>query len=117
MDSKTAYNTVDEYIAAQSETIQPILNQLREVIKSAAPTASEIISYGMPAFKFNSVSVWFAGYKNHIGLYPMYGMEKFRDEMEIYKGKGTKDTLQFPYNKPLPLELIARLVKYKFEKA
>ena len=47
----------------------------------------------------------------------MYGMEEFRDEMEIYKGKGTKDTLQFPYDKPLPLELVARLVKYKFEKA
>ena len=70
MDSKTAYNTVDEYIAAQSETIQPILNQLREVIKSAAPTASEIISYGMPAYKIHGVLVYFSANKHHIGFYP-----------------------------------------------
>lgn len=108
---------VDQYISGFPKDRQMLLEQIRTTIKNAVPFAEETISYGMPAFKLNSVSVWFAAYKNHIGLYPMYGMDKFRDEMEIYKGKGTKDTLQFPYDKPLPLELIARLVKYKFEKA
>jgi len=108
---------IDQYIAGFPKDRQILLEEIRKTIKNAVPLAEETFSYGMPAFKINSVSVWFAAYKNHIGLYPMYGMEKFRDEMEIYKGKGTKDTLQFPYDKPLPLELIARLVKYKFEKA
>jgi uncharacterized protein YdhG (YjbR/CyaY superfamily) len=114
MDKPTS---IDQYISGFPKDKQVLLEQIRTAIKNSAPFAEETISYGMPAFKSNSVSVWFAAYKNHIGLYPMYGMEKFRDEMEIYKGKGTKDTLQFPFDKPLPLELIARLVKYKFEKA
>lgn len=108
---------IDQYIAGFPKDRQILLEEIRKAIKIAVPLAEETFSYGMPAFKINSVSVWFAAYKNHIGLYPMYGMEKFRDEMEIYKGKGTKDTLQFPYNKPLPLELIAKLVIHKFEKA
>ncbi|HEY1061505.1 MAG TPA: DUF1801 domain-containing protein [Daejeonella sp.] len=109
--------SIDQYISRFPKDKQVLLEQIRTTIKKAVPFAEETFSYGMPAFKLNSVSVWFAAYKNHIGLYPMYGMEEFRDEMEIYKGKGTKDTLQFPYDKPLPLELVARLVKYKFEKA
>lgn len=108
--------TIDQYILGFPKGRQMLLEQIRTTIKNTVPLAEETISYGMPAFKLNSVSVWFAAYKNHIGLYPMYGMDKFRDEMEIYKWKGTKDMLQFPYDKPLPLELIARLVKYKFEK-
>ena len=109
--------SIDQYISGFPKDRQVLLEQIRTTIKKAVPFAEETISYGMPAFKLNSVSVCFAAYKNHIGPSPMYGMEKFRDEMEIYKGKGTKDTLQFPYDKPLPLELIARLVKHKFEKA
>jgi uncharacterized protein YdhG (YjbR/CyaY superfamily) len=108
---------IDQYIAGFPKDRQILLEEIRKTIKNAVPLAEETFSYGMPAFKINSVSVWFAAYKNHIGLYPMYGMEKFRDEMEFFKGRGTKDTLQFPYNKPLPLELIAKLVIHKFEKA
>ena len=115
MPSKKPVN-IDEYIADFPAETQALLEQMRATIKNAVPDAHETISYGMPAFKLNSVSIWFAAYKKHIGLYPMYGMDKFKDEMEQYRGKGTKDTLQFTYDKPLPLELIAKIVKYKMEK-
>lgn len=108
---------IDQYIEGFPKDRQILLEQIRKTIKDAVPFAEEAISYGIPAFKFNSIAVWFAGYKNHIGLYPMYGMEKYKDEMEIYKGKGTKSTLQFSYDKPLPLAFITKLVKYKFGKA
>jgi uncharacterized protein YdhG (YjbR/CyaY superfamily) len=109
--------TIDQYIATFPKERQLVLEQLRVTIKNAVPFAEETISYGMPAFKYNSIAVWFAGYNNHIGLYPMYGMEQFTAEMEYYKGKGTKDTLRFAYDKALPLELITRLVQYKFKQS
>jgi uncharacterized protein YdhG (YjbR/CyaY superfamily) len=112
MDSKTAYNTVDEYIAAQSETIQPILNQLREVIKSAAPTASEIISYGMPAYKIHGVLVYFAANKHHIGFYPTASpITVFSDELAVYKT--SKGAIQFPLKTPIPIDLIRRIVEFR----
>ena len=113
MDKPT---TIDQYISGFPEDIQERLEQVRQAIRDAVPFAGEKISYGIPSFKFMSVSVWYAGYKNHIGLYPMYGMEKFAEEIEAYRGKGTKSTLQFGHNKPLPLDLIAKLVRHKFEK-
>ena len=107
---------IDQYISNFPVERQELLEQIRQTIKDAVPFAEETISYGMPAFKYKTISIWFAGYKNHIGLYPMYGMDEFEDEMAIYKGKGTKDTLQFSYDKPLPLDLITKLAKYKFAK-
>ncbi len=112
MDSKTAYNTVDEYIAAQSETIQPILNQLREVIKSAAPTASEIISYGMPAYKIHGVLVYFSANKHHIGFYPTGSpIVVFSDELTAYKT--SKGAIQFPLKTPVPIDLVRRIVEFR----
>ncbi len=108
--------SIDEYIADFPKETQEILKSIRRTIRSSVPDAVETISYGMPSFKLNSTSVWFAAYKKHIGLYPMYGMDRFKEEMEMYRGKGTKDTLQFPYDKPLPLDLISKWVKYKFYK-
>jgi len=108
--------TIDEYIADFPKEIQELLEAVRRTIRDAAPDAIETISYGIPAFKLNSNSVWFAAYKKHIGMYPMYGMEKYEEEIEKYRGKGTKGTMQFPYNKPLPLEFISKLVKFKFYK-
>ncbi len=104
---------IDEYIAGLPKEKQALLEKIRTTIKQAVPEATETISYGMPAFKLNDKAVWFAAYKKHIGLYPMYGIDNFKDEMEMYKGKGTKDTLQFPYGQTLPLELISNIVKYK----
>jgi uncharacterized protein YdhG (YjbR/CyaY superfamily) len=104
---------IDAYIAAFPDDRQHALQELRAIIKNAVPEAVETISYGMPAFKWNGVSVWFAAYKYHLGLYPVYGMETMQAEMEQYRGKGTKDSLHFPYDKPLPVALIEKIVRYK----
>ena len=104
---------VRDYIASFPENVQKVLEQIRVAIKEAAPAAQEIISYGMPAFKYKgSVIIYFAGYKNHIGVYATpSGHAAFAKELSIYKqGKGS---VQFPLDKPVPLNLISRIVKFK----
>jgi uncharacterized protein YdhG (YjbR/CyaY superfamily) len=102
----------DEYIVVFPEKTQKMLEQLRETIKKAAPDANEEISYGMPALRQNGRLLYFAGFKNHIGLYPLAtGIEAFKTELTGYKW--AKGSIQFPINKPLPLNLITRIVKFR----
>ena len=111
--TKTAVaKTVDEYIAAFDAAKQTRLQQMRTAIKKAAPKAEEGISYMMPAYKLNGMLVYFAGYKNHIGFYATpTGHEAFKKELSIYKqGKGS---VQFPHDKPLPLGLVGKIVKFR----
>jgi uncharacterized protein YdhG (YjbR/CyaY superfamily) len=109
---KTAYKTIDEYIKTFPENIQTILEKIRKTIRQAAPDSVEAISYGMPTFKLNRNLVHFAAFKNHIGFYPIpSGIEAFRGELLPYiKGKGT---LQFPLNKPIPYELLEKIVIFR----
>lgn len=102
----------DEYLAGFPKEIRILLAQIRATIKKAAPKAEEIISYGMPAYNLNGMLVYFAGYKNHIGFYAVpSGHEAFKKELSVYKnGKGS---VQFPLDKPLPLGLIANIVKFR----
>jgi uncharacterized protein YdhG (YjbR/CyaY superfamily) len=88
------------------------LKQLREVIRATTPNATEVISYGMPAFRLNGrILVWYAAWKNHSSLYPITGAVK-RDHSDELEGYGTsKGTVRFPLDKPLPSGLIKRLVK------
>lgn len=103
---------VDAYIAAFPEETQQQLEQMRTIIKKAAPDATETISYGIPAFKQHRVLVYFAGYKNHIGFYPTSsGIKVFAADMEKYKM--SKGAVQFPIDKPLPATLISKIVKYR----
>ena len=103
---------VDEYISMFPDNIQELLKEIRATIKEAAPKAEEVISYQMPAYKFHGMLIYFAAFKNHIGLYPMVsGINKFKEELSVYKG--AKGSVQFPQNKPLPIELIARIVKFR----
>ncbi|HEY9259628.1 iron chaperone [Chitinophaga sp.] len=108
----TSINTVDEYIAGFLPDIQQLLEQVRATVKKSAPAATETISYGMPAYKQNGVLVYFAAFKNHIGFYPTpSGTEEFKAELAKYKsGKGS---VQFPIDQPMPLALIAKLVKFR----
>ena len=109
------FKSIDEYLASFPTETQEILEQVRDTIKIAAPQAEECISYAMPAFKLNGKPlVYFAGYKNHIGFYATpTGHEAFEKELSIYKqGKGS---VQFPINKPMPIDLIARIVKFRVE--
>ncbi len=104
--------SVDEYISWFPAGTQKRLQQMRATIKKAAPRAEEVISYAMPAYKQNGVLVYFAGYEKHIGFYPTgKGIEQFKSELSSYKsGKGS---VQFPIDEPLPLELIATIVKFR----
>ena len=103
---------IDEYIASFPEDIQLVLEQVRSTIRHAAPQAEEIISYGMPAFKFNGNMVWFAAYSKHIGFYPkVVGTEALSKELSTYKG--TKGSVHFPLNKPMPLQLITDMVNFR----
>ncbi|WP_373517380.1 iron chaperone [Pricia sp.] len=103
----------DSYIAGFPEDVQTILEQVRTTIKKAAPESEETISYGMPAFKLDGKPlVYFAGYKNHIGFYATpTGHKQFEEELSHYKqGKGS---VQFPLDKPMPLGLIHKIVKFR----
>ena len=105
-------HTIDEYIATCPEHVQKILQELRAVIKAAAPEAVEKISYQMPTFALHGNLVHFAAHKNHIGFYPTpSGIEAFKEELAVYKG--AKGSVQFPINQPLPWDLIGRIVRFR----
>ena len=114
MESKrTAAKTIDEYIAQFPSDVQALLEQVRAAIRTAAPEAKEAISYQIPAFNLNGrYLIYFAGYKKHIGLYPVPGGdEAFQQEIAAYQaGKGT---LRFPLDRPIPLDLIAKVVRLR----
>ena len=111
-NDKTAPTNIDEYIAQFPPDVQEILQELRATIRAAAPEAEEAISYQMPTFKLKGYLVYFAAYKKHIGFYPVpRGIEAFKEELSAYKGG--KGTVQFPIDKPLPLELISKIVRYR----
>jgi uncharacterized protein YdhG (YjbR/CyaY superfamily) len=106
------FKTVDEYISTFPPGIQALLEQMREAIGKAAPKAEETISYNMPGFRLSGMLVWFAGYKNHIGFYPKpSALEAFKKELSVYKS--SKGAVQFPIDKPLPLGLVSKMVKFR----
>ncbi len=109
---KKSFTSIDEYIADFPEEIQKILQEIRAVIKSAAPNAEEKISYQMPAFFLNGNLIHFAAFKNHIGIYPApSGTEAFKEEIAKYKT--AKGSIQLPLDEPMPLKLISRIVKFR----
>lgn len=103
---------INEYISEFPVEIISVLKQIRETIQQAAPDAKEAIKYGMPTFVLNGNLVHFAAYKNHIGFYPApSGIDSFIDELAVYRtGKGT---IQFPIDKPIPFDLITKVVKFR----
>ena len=103
---------IDEYIERHSNEDQRLLRQMRATIHKAAPGASEKISYGIPTFYSNGNLVHFAVFTNHIGFYPTSsGIAAFKKELGPYKW--SKGAVQFPKNKPLPLSLVAKIVKFR----
>ena len=111
--SNVNFGSIDEYIASFPKDVQQIMEQLRATIKAAAPEAGEKISYNMPTFTLNGTYlVYFAGWKNHIAFYGApRGNAEFKEELSTYEtGKGT---LQFPFDKPMPLDLITKIVKFR----
>lgn len=106
--TRTAPVNVDEYIHGFSPDVQAILQRVRQVVRDAAPDAQEIISYRMPALKQYGVLVYFAAFKNHIGLYPpITGDARIQKAIAPYAGE--KGNLRFPLDKPMPYDLISRI--------
>jgi uncharacterized protein YdhG (YjbR/CyaY superfamily) len=103
---------MDEYIDRFPKDVQVILRKVRTTIRNAAPGAEEKISYRMPTFALNGNLVHFAAWKEHIGFYPApTGIEEFKTELSAYKG--ARGSVQFPLDKPIPYDLIGRIVKYR----
>jgi uncharacterized protein YdhG (YjbR/CyaY superfamily) len=112
---KTAPGNIDEYIAGFPRDVQEILEQVRTTIRQAAPDAKETISYQMPTFTLDGkYLVYFAAYRKHIGLYPApLENSEFKEELSAYaSGKGT---VKFPLDRPIPFDLIRRLVKFRMQ--
>jgi uncharacterized protein YdhG (YjbR/CyaY superfamily) len=112
MDSKQpGHAGVDDYIASFPADVQTALQEVRAAIREAAPDAQECISYGIAGYFSDGVLIYFAGYRQHIGLYPAPREAEFAEAFALY-GSG-KATLRFPLAQPMPLELVTRIVKWR----
>lgn len=112
METAIKFKTAEEYFSTFPAGTQRILEEVRKTIKRAAPDAKEVISYNMPAFKLNGVLVYYAAYKGHIGFYPTASpIVAFNDELAAYKW--SKGAIQFPIDKPMPVDLITRMVQFR----
>lgn len=109
---QTPFNDIDSYIHSQTQPAKEILEKIRKLVKEIAPEAKERIGYGMPAFELNGPLIYFAAFKGHIGFYPIpSGVAAFKEELSVYKqGKGS---VQFPLDKPMPYDLIEKIVRYR----
>jgi len=102
-----APETVDEYIAAQPAQAQTRLNELRGIFRAAWPDAAEVISYGMPTYKFDSGSMYFGAAKRHVAV---YGSSTVALAEELHGFRQPKGTVRFPIDQPIPAELVTRLI-------
>jgi uncharacterized protein YdhG (YjbR/CyaY superfamily) len=105
-------DTIDEYIITFEPEIQKTLNEIRKFIRTEVPEVSEKISYGMPTFYLNGNLIHFAAFKDHYGFFPSpSGIDVFEEELASYRtGKGT---LRFPFDKPLPWDIIRKVVRFR----
>jgi uncharacterized protein YdhG (YjbR/CyaY superfamily) len=107
-------DTIDQYIQQFPNDIREKLAELRNVILNAAPEAIEKISYKMPAFHWKENLIYFAAYKNHIGIYPTSKpIEHFKEELKNYKC--SKGAIQITLNQEIPVELIKKIVAFRIE--
>ena len=112
MESGIKFKTVDEYFSTLTANKKDLLQEVRKTIKDAAPQAKELISYNMPAFKLNGILVYYAAQKDHVGFYPTSSpIEEFINELAPYKW--SKGAIQFPIDKPMPFDLISKIVKFR----
>ncbi len=108
------YANIDTYIADYPAEVQEKLLQMRALIRSLVPEATEAISYGIPTFKLGGNLVHFGGFKSHVSFFPgASGVAAFEGELKGYHT--SKGTIQFPLDMPLPVELISKIVKFRVE--
>jgi uncharacterized protein YdhG (YjbR/CyaY superfamily) len=112
MKARRKFGTIDEYIETFPPDVQKILERLRHTIRKAVPEAEEVISYQMPAFKLKGNLVYFAALKKHIGFFPTAsGVAAFKKELSDYAT--SPGTVQFPLNKPIPYDLVTKIVLFR----
>ncbi|PWK27284.1 uncharacterized protein YdhG (YjbR/CyaY superfamily) [Arcicella aurantiaca] len=106
---------IDDYLSNFPENIRLVLEELRQTIRDTAPEAEEVISYGIPAFKYKGMLVYFAAYKKHCSLFGGTGglTEQMKEELKDYKT--SKGTIQFTLEKPLPKELVEKIVRLRMK--
>ena len=105
-------DTIDAYIATAPAEVREVLQEIRRIVRRAAPDAQEIISYRMPAFRLHGILLYFAAFKNHIGLYPpVSGDAPLLKALAPYAGE--KGNLRFPLDRPIPYELIERIARLR----
>ena len=110
--AKVVPETVDQYIAAFPADVKKRMQQLRKTIKAGAPNADELISYQMPGYKYFGMLVYFAAYKNHIGFYPgAGGILEFYKKLSSFKS--AKGSVQFPHDRPIPYDIISKIVEFR----
>lgn len=111
---KSAPTTIDAYVAGFPEDVQPVLRRMREVIRRAAPGATEAMKYGVPTFVLDGNLVHFGGFQRHVGFYPgPSGIAAFQAELSGYEG--AKGSVRFPLDRPLPVKLIEKIVRFRVE--
>ena len=111
-NEQAAPESIDEYIAGFPQDVQEILQKIRATIREAAPDAEEKIAYQIPTFFLKGNLVHFGAFKKHIGFYPApTGIEEFKEELSVYGW--AKGTVKFPLDKPIPYDLIRRIVKFR----
>ena len=114
MMAKTDFKSVDEYIAAQPEAVQGLLEHVRSTIRKAVPGVEEVISYKIPTYKLHGGPVlYFAGWRRHYSLYPATDqvVAAFKDDLAPYEVN--KGTIRFPLSEPVPVKLIERIAKFR----
>ena len=110
VDSAAA--TIDAYVTASPPAARPALRRIREIVRGVAPDAEETISYRMPAFRGNGILVYFAAFKNHIGIFPPIQGDARLDKA-LARYRGPKGNLRFPLDEPIPYDLIERIVRLR----
>jgi len=111
-ETRQKFKNIDDYISSFPVETQKLLEQIRAEIKKTAPDAKETISYGIPTFTLKGNLVHFAAFRNHIGFYPApSGISAFREELSVYEN--AKGSVKFPIDKPMPFDLIRKIVKFR----
>ena len=111
MDSRK-FKTVDEYFSVLPARAKAHMTDMRTTIKKAAPHAEELISYNMPAFKFQGMLVYYAAHAEHIGFYPVSSAIR-AFEKDLVKYERSKGTIRFSLDKPIPINLVSKIVKFR----
>ena len=103
---------IDAYIKLQPESVRGLLTELRLTIKKAVPEAEELISYRMPAFRFHGMLIWFATFNKHYSIFvPRSVLTDFKEELKPFELSESKAAIKIPLDKPVPVQLLTRIVK------